>query len=105
MARGKLGIPVLFDALSDAPVEAKLILAPADVDISLLRNRVRRERKTQSTRFRCGLCRDPVYISNSGGTSHFAHYRDSGPLCAWRTELPSSLDAISASRFHGKQEG
>src|SRR5262249_6879578 len=60
---------------------------------------------TQSTRFRCGLCRDPVYVSNSGGTSHVAHYKDSGPLCAWRAELPANLDAISATRFQGKQEG
>jgi hypothetical protein len=105
MSRGGLGIPVLFDTVSRTPVEAKLVLPAADVDVSLLRDRVRRERKTQSTRFRCGLCRDPVYVSNSGGTSHFAHYIDSGPLCAWRAELPSHLDAISASRFQGNQEG
>lgn len=103
--RGNLGIPVLFDIVANKPFEAKLVLPLADVDISLLRDRVRKERKAQSTRFRCGLCRDPVYISNSGGRSHFAHYIDSGPLCPWRAKLPSDLDRISAGRFGGKQEG
>lgn len=105
MARGDLGIPVLYDTLSSGPVEARLVLAAADVDISLLRHQVRRERKNQSTRYRCGLCRDPVYISNSGGSSHFAHYVDSGPQCAWRAKLPGNLDKISAGRFNGNQEG
>jgi hypothetical protein len=105
MARDDLGIPVLLDMLSGTHVEARLVLSLDDVDISLLRDRVRKERKTQSTRFRCGLCHDPVYVSNSGGSSHFAHYSDSGPLCAWRAKLPVDLDAISAIRFGGKQEG
>lgn len=100
-----LGIPVLHDTLTGRPIEAAIVLPPTDTDISLLRNQIRRERKSKSSRYGCGLCRDPVYVSNSGGTPHFAHYMDSGPSCAWRSELPSPLDAISASRFQGKQEG
>jgi hypothetical protein len=100
-----LGIPVLHDTITGRPVEATIVLASDDTDISLLRAQIRRERKAKSSRYGCGLCRDPVYVSNSGGTSHFAHYIDSGPQCAWRSELPSSLDAISAGRFQGKQEG
>lgn len=105
MSIGALGIPVLFDVISGRSVQTKLVLSAPDVDISLLRNRIRRERKSLSTRYRCGLCRDPVYVSNSGGTSHFAHYSDAGPLCAWRAEFPEPLDAISATRFQGRQEG
>src|SRR6478609_7825282 len=100
-----LGIPVLYDNLTGRPVEARLVLATDDVAISLLRGRVRNERKAKTSRYCCGLCHDPVYVSNSSGTPHFAHYIDSGVQCAWRSELPSHLDAISASRFHGKQEG
>lgn len=100
-----LGIPVLHDALSGHPVEARLVLAGDKNVVSLLRDSIRRERKAKISRYCCGLCRDPVYVSNSGGTSHFAHYADSGPRCAWRAECSRSLDAISAGRFRGMQEG
>jgi hypothetical protein len=105
MTVGKLGIPAVFDVVSQTYVEAALVLPKLDVDVSLLRDRVRKERRNRATRFGCGLCRDPVYVSNSGGTSHFAHYKDSCPSCAWRAETPLDLDAISAARFGGRQEG
>ncbi len=99
-----LGIPVLHDMTTNRAVEARIVLNVDDVGLSLLRNQIRGERRTQASRYRCGLCRDAVYISNSG-TPHFAHYKDSGPACAWRAELPKHLDLISAGRFQGRQEG
>lgn len=100
-----LGIPLVFDSVSKSLVDADVVLAVPDSDISRLRDQIQRERKANNTRYRCGLCRDPLYVSNSGGTSHFAHYIDSGNNCAWRSELPKSLDLISAERFVGRQEG
>jgi Family of unknown function (DUF6035) len=105
MSRGDLGIRVLYDSLTGRPVEARLVLFGDDNEISRLRDRVHQERKAKSSRYCCGLCLDPVYVSNSSGTPHFAHYADSGPDCPWRAELTSSFDHISALRFGGKQEG
>src|SRR5438128_2140800 len=98
-----LGIPVVYDLLSSKNVNAVEVL-PADAnDVSLLRNQVRRERKTKSTRFVCGLCHDPIYVNNSGGNAHFSHYSDSGPSCSWHSLTASRLRDISAARFQGRQ--
>jgi hypothetical protein len=105
MSRGDLSIRVLYDSLTGRAVDARLVLFGDNNEISRLRDRVHRERKAKSSRYRCGLCRDAVYVSNSSGTPHFAHYADSGPDCPGRAELTSGLDHISAIRFGGKQEG
>lgn len=100
-----ISIPTIYDALTETHVRASLVLSLDDTDISLIRDRVRRDRRANATRYLCGLCRDPVYVSNSEGTSHFAHYSDSGPSCPWRRQSPKKLDDISADRFGGTQEG
>ncbi|ADP70677.1 hypothetical protein Rvan_1420 [Rhodomicrobium vannielii ATCC 17100] len=100
-----LGIPVVYDSISGNLVETKLALDLDDKGISHLRARTRQERRSGASRYHCGLCRDPLYVSNSGGIPHFAHYIESGRHCAWRAGSPRNLDEISASRFGGKPEG
>ena len=98
-----VGIPVVLDKLTSANIVVVDLLHSDSNDISALRNRIQQERKKSSNRYLCGFCNDPVYVSNSQGTPHFAHYASSGLKCPWRTISPQKLRDISAQRFQGRQ--
>jgi Family of unknown function (DUF6035) len=98
-----VGIPVVLDNLTAANIAVAGLLHPDSNDISALRNRIQQERKKSSNRYVCGFCKDPVYVSNSQGTPHFAHYASSGLICPWHTISSQKLRDISAQRFQGRQ--
>lgn len=100
-----LGIPKIFDKVVNGTFDSQHQLVQNDNEVSLLRSRIRRERRSGANRYVCDLCREPIYVTNAHGTPHFAHYSDSGPYCFWRTLKPSTLEQISATRFRGKQVG
>lgn len=92
------------------PVCAReLIAMPAD-QWGILRDRItdHRQRRPSGLCCRCMMCGDPVFIRTSrwNGQSlpHFAHFKDGGHSCPWRTGDTKHPDLARAAQYQGRQE-
>ncbi|MCA3327351.1 MAG: hypothetical protein INF75_00685 [Roseomonas sp.] len=104
--RSRRTILVVEDTHAEGRARFKSVSATLDYleasQISRLRDSIQNSRISGKSRFLCGECREPVYLSLSG-CSHFSHHANGPKNCPWNT-ISRHPEVIDTEKFAGRQE-